>query len=139
MAIVAGSTVLLKIYDGVSAYGTIGAGTATSVTHNNQPITTKNKDSVWNTILDLPGQKDVAIEFSGYFPENGDDAAYENLKAVVDSTTDIVEQFEFVLGDGEKLSGSFAVSNHSLSGPDSEAATYSITLASTGAITRASA
>lgn len=138
MAIVAGSTVLLKIYDGASTYNTIGAGTTTSVTHNNQPITTKNKDSVWNTILDLPGQKDVTIELSCHVQDNGDDTGYEDLKALVDSTTDIRELFEFVLGDGEKLSGTFAVTNHTLNGADSEAATFSATFTSSGAITRAS-
>lgn len=137
MAITSGTAFILKIYNG-STYDTIGACTSHSFNQNYASVDVSNKDSVWSLFLDGVGKKSNTLELTGFAQTNGDDTGFESLKAIADSATVSQELYEIILGDGEKISGTFELTSLSLTGADAQGTTFTASLVSSGAIVRAS-
>lgn len=141
MALTDGTEFLLKINTGTvgtPVYTLIGACTTHSMTQSYGTVDVSNKDSVWTTSLDGAGKKSSSVEFSGFVSVNGDDTGFEELKELADSATESQRLFEIILGDGEKITATLELTSFAITGADAQGTTYTASLISSGALTRAS-
>lgn len=142
MALTSGTNFILKINTGTTGsptYTTIAACTSHSFNQNYASVDVSNKDSVWTTFLDGVGKKSNTCELTGFVQTNGTDTGFEELKELADSTTQSQRMFEIILGDGEKISGTFELTSFAITGADAQGTTFTASLVSSGSITRASA
>lgn len=129
-----GSLVLLKVGDGgtpTETFTTVGGLRTTSFTHNNQTVDATNKDSgAWRELLEGAGVRSISISGSGVFT---DSAAEETVRGY--AVNNSIQNYELTFGNGDKLSGAFQITSYQRAGTYNDAETYSITLASAGAVT----
>lgn len=135
MAVISGTLMILKLHNGTS-YIAVGACTSHSFTHTYSSVDVSTKDSVWATSLDGSGKKSATIEMSGFVEADGDDAGFELLKGIADSTTSSQELFELVLGDGQKITGTCELTSFAITGADATGTTYTASFITSGAIAR---
>jgi hypothetical protein len=127
MALISGTTFVFKIYNGTS-YDLIGSCTSNSFTMNNGIVDVSNKDSVWET----------SIELSGFSHNITGNAGYELLKDLARNATASQKSFEIVLGDGEKITAVFDLTSFAETGADAQGKTFTASLKMSGAPTVAS-
>lgn len=126
-----GSDFLLKIWDGVSAYTTVGGTTTDSFTINNETVETTTKGaSKWRELISQAGIQSMSVSGDGIFK----DGASEDLLRVAGQTAAVTD-FEIYSSNGDKWQGSFVVSSYERGGEHNGAETFSYSLESAGDIT----
>lgn len=131
MAAQQGRHVLLKIYDGTSAYDTVAGLQARSISLNARTVEATDSDSpdAWRELVGGAGVKSATVSGAGIFK---DDAADETVRGVFFSQE--TRNWQLTIPDFGTLTGPFLVSALEYSGRHDGEAQYAITLASAGAI-----
>ena len=133
-----GRLLLIKIGDGVTppeGFTTLCGLRSKTMTINNSEIdvTTADCDApggpLWTEILD--GAKRVWVSGNGYFKDETNEATLNTLAL----SGDPVANFQIVVPDFGTFDGAFHVSSLEFGGEQEDGVTYSLTLASSGAIT----
>ena len=129
-----GSLVLLKVGDGATPtenFTTVGGLRTTSFTHNNQTVDTTNKESgAWRELLDGAGTRSITIAGSGVFT---DAASEETVRGF--AMNNQIKNYQMTFGNGDVMEGAFQITSYQRAGNYNNEETYSLSLASAGAIT----
>lgn len=132
-----GRLMLVKIGDGeaTEAFTTLCGLRSKTMTINNSEIDVTTADCttpggpLWTEILD--GAKRVSVSGNGYFKDDTNEATLNTLAL----SGDPVANFQIVVPDFGTFDGAFHVSSLEFGGEQEDGVTYSLTLASSGAIT----
>ena len=132
-----GRLMLVKIGDGetVEAFTPLCGLRSKTMTINNSEIDVTTADCttpggpLWTEILD--GAKRVSVSGNGYFKDETAEATLNTLAL----SGDPVANFQIVVPDFGTFDGAFHVSSLEFGGEQEDGVTYSMTLASSGAIT----
>ena len=132
-----GRLMLVKIGDGeaTEAFTTLCGLRSKTMTINNSEIDVTTADCttpggpLWTEILD--GAKRVSVSGNGYFKDDTNEATLNTLAL----SGDPVANFQIVVPDFGTFEGAFHVSSLEFGGEQEDGVTYSLTLASSGAIT----
>ena len=133
MAAGKGKLVLLKVGDGASseAFTTVAGLRTASITKNNQTVDVTTKDSTgWRQLLEGAGISNMSISADGIFT---DAASEETIRGY--AFADSIDNYEFVLANGDKFAGAFQITSYQRSGGYDDAETFSISLESAGTVT----
>lgn len=132
MAAQKGRDVLVKVYDGVSAYNSIGGIRSKSISLNAETVDVSDGDSAsqWRELLAGAGIKSCSIAGSGVFK---DSASEERVRSLFFSQA--LENFQFIVPSFAQLQGSFQVTSLEYAGDYNGEANFSMTFESAGAIT----
>ena len=124
-----GSDVLVKVYDGVSAYNTIGGLRTKQLSINNQLVDITDGDSTnkFRELLAEAGITSVTMTAAGVFK---DSAAEEDVRGYAFAKT--INNFQFIIPDFGTIQGGYLVSNITYAGEYDGEATYSMTFESSG-------
>ena len=135
MAAGKGSEVLLKIWDGASAYATVGGFRVNTMVLNNEmvDVTTKGA-SKFRELLEQAGIQSMTLSGNGVFK----DGANEELMRA-QSLSNAFENYEMYASNGDKWQGSFQITSYERAGEHNGEETFSVTLESAGDITFAGA
>ena len=129
-----GSLLLLKVGDGATPtenFTTVGGLRTTGFTHNNQTVDATNKDSgAWRELLDGAGTRSITISGSGVFT---DAASEETVRGF--AMNNQIKNYKMTFGNGDSMTGPFQITSYQRAGNYNNEETYSISLASAGAIT----
>jgi TP901-1 family phage major tail protein len=127
-----GRDVLIKVYDGVSTYITIGGVRSKSIAINAETIDISDGDSTnqWRELLANAGIKSATISGSGVFK---DTAGEERIRSLMFSQA--LEQFQFIIPTFATIQGFFQVTSIEYSGDYNGEAQYTTTFESAGALT----
>lgn len=107
-----------------------GVRTKNFAVNNSLIDVTNDDDGSVRKALSEPGEKTVTFSCSGITTDR-------TLVQAALSTSDIVEDMEFVWANGNKISGDFAITNYSEAGEYKEAMTFEATFESIGAVSYA--
>tara|TARA_B100001057_G_C22216561_1_gene706593 strand:+ start:132 stop:554 length:423 start_codon:yes stop_codon:yes gene_type:complete len=135
-----GRTLLVKIGDGANseAFTTIAGLNSKSITINNSAIDVTTPDATTPSgalfAESLNGLKSVSVSGDGIFL---DESAQEGRLNSVAMLADPKANFEIVVPDFGKYSGAFRVTSFEFGGETEGAATFSLSLESTGTVTYA--
>ena len=132
MAAQKGRLLVLKMGDGAGSesFTTIGGQKTTTMTFNNQEVDITNKDSGgWKTLLEGAGTQSVTISGSGVFDDGAVIDAIETRKVA-----GTISNYRLVFGNGDYYQGAFLITSMERGGNHDGEETYSISLASSGAI-----
>ena len=128
-----GSLLLLKVGDGATPtenFTTVGGLRTTGFTHNNQTVDASNKDSgSWRTLLEDAGIRSVTISGTGVFTN----AASEEAVRLI-AMNNQIKNFKLSFGNGDSMTGPFHITSYQRAGNYNNEETYSLSLASAGAI-----
>lgn len=128
-----GSLLLLKVGDGATPtenFTTVGGLRTTGFTHNNQTIDTTNKDSgAWRQLLDGAGMRSITISGTGVFTNV---ASEETVRGF--AMNNQIKNYRLTFGNGDSMTGAFQITSYQRAGTYNGEETYSISLASAGAI-----
>ena len=133
MAAQKGSLLLLKVGNGggPEVFTTVGGLRTTSFTHNNQTVDTSNKDSgAWRTLLENAGVRSITISGTGVFTNV---ASEETIRSI--AMNNQIKNYQMTFGNGDSMTGAFQITSYQRAGNYNNEETYSISLASAGAIT----
>lgn len=126
-----GTNVLVQVSTDDVTYTTIGNQQGGTLTRNSSPADTSNKDDSQNATA-IPGFFNWEVSCSGVYDET--DAGWEIVRTSIQAKTTIYGKF--LESSGTKThKGSVIVTDASIDAPHDAAATYSITLQGTGALT----
>ena len=134
MAAQKGRAFVLKIGDGATseAFTTIGGMRSTSLNLAGEPVDVTDKDSAgWRELLADAGVKRVSVSGSGVFKDTASEGTART--AAVAQT---INNFQIVFEDGDKFAGAFQIVTLEYNGEYNGARQYSMTLGSSGAVTR---
>lgn len=131
----AGKDFLLKLGasngTGLAPYVTVGGFRSNTLKINASGIDVTNKSNAsWQTLIE-GGIKNVAVDGDGVW--NNDTAAQALLAAILSAAGTILN-FQIVCADGDTFTGKFQVQSFQRTGPHDKEETFSISLASSGAI-----
>lgn len=132
MAAQKGRLLVLKMGDGAGSetFTTIGGMKTNSMTFNNQEVDITNKDSSgWKTLLEAAGTQSVTISGAGVFD---DGAIIDSIMTKVNAGS--ITNYQLVFGNGDYYQGAFLITSLERSGAHDGAEEFSISLASSGAI-----
>lgn len=132
-----GRLLLIKIGDGATteAFTTLCGLRSKTMTINNSEIdvTTVDCDApggpLWTEVMD--GAKRVSVSGNGYFKDDVNEATLNTLAL----SADPVANFQVIVPDFGTFAGAFHVSTLEYGGEQEDGVTYSLTLASSGAVT----
>lgn len=130
-----GRALLVKIYDGVSAYDNLCGLNSKSITINNSAIDVTTPDcttpggALWTETL--AGVKSVSVSGDGFF----EDSTQEGTLAALALADDNTELFEIVVPGLGTYAGTFRLTSFDFGGETEGGVTYSLSLESTGAVT----
>lgn len=132
----AGKDFLLKLGasngTGLAPYVTIGGMRSNSLKINTAGIDVTNKSNApWQTLIE-GGIKSMAVDGDGVW---NNDTALQAVLAAALSTTGTILNFQIVCADGDTFTGKFQIQSFDRTGPHDKEETFSISLASSGAIT----
>jgi TP901-1 family phage major tail protein len=135
MAAQKGREVLIKVYDGVSAYITIGGIRAKSISLNGETVDVSDGDSAsqWRELLEGAGMKSASISGSGVFK---DSAAEERIRSLFFSQAHA--NFQFIVPAFATFQGLFQTVTLEYSGDYNGEAQFSMSFESAGALTSTS-
>lgn len=129
-----GSLLLLKVGDGATPtenFTTVGGLRTTGFTHNNQTVDATNKDSgAWRQLLDGAGTRSITISGSGVFT---DAVSEETVRGF--AMNNQIKNYKMTFGNGDSMTGPFQITSYQRAGNHNNEETYSISLASAGAVT----
>lgn len=121
---------VLKRYDGVSAWDTIGGLRATSLTINNEQIDVTSKDGDdWRKMI-TGGIQSMSVSGGGVF-ENG--SVMQSF--LTDAMANTLNDYRLVDGNGNTFEGEFQITSYGLSGDHTAALEYTCSLESTDTVT----
>ena len=132
MAFISGEKLLIKVGDGgdPEQFTTIGGIKTSSMTVKNEVIVQNDLSSgKWQQLFADGGVSEVEIAGTGFFT---DSAAEETLRSY--SFNRSVNNYEFVFGNGNKISGAFLVREYKREGSMNELSVFSIILQSSGSV-----
>jgi len=125
---------LLKIQrdsTGGGAYVDIGYMRSKSYTVNNETVDISNEtDGVWRQLLEGAGNQSVSVSGSGVWTDGTHEAAMR-----LAAFNDTHELLRIIDGQGDIITGSFAISSFGNSAEHNAEVTYDITLESAGDVT----
>lgn len=133
MAAQKGRNVLLKYNTTGSTYVAVGGAREATVTISNEPVDiTSADDAGVRKLLEGAGVNSVGIKLQGVYVE---DAAAAAIR--IDASTNAHRNYQFVIPGTvtRTYQGSFMVASFEETGSYKDAATYSLTLESAGAVT----
>lgn len=133
MAAQKGRSFLLKRGSGSPlSYTTVAGLRDLTVSLNGEPVDVTNKDSSgWRELLAAAGTKSVSISASGVYT---DDTSQHTLET--DYLAQTIDSYEIVDEAGDYLSGTFLITTLDFAGSYNGEVTFSISLESSGEITR---
>ena len=131
MAAGKGSEFLFKIWDGVSAYATVGGFTANAMTINNEvvDVTTKGA-SKFRELLEGAGIQSMSLSGDGVFKDGVNEELMRSQAA-----SNALANYEIYSANGDKWQGSFQIASYERSGDHNDGEKFSVTLESAGDIT----
>ena len=131
MAAGKGSDFLFKIWDGVSAFVTVGGFRVNTMVINNEmvDVTTKGT-SKWRELLEQAGIQSMTLSGNGVFKDGVNE---ELMRAQAGSNA--LEDYEVVAANGDKWAASFQVTSYERAGELNGEETFSVTIESAGDIT----
>lgn len=131
MAAGKGNDFLFKIWDGVSAFATVGGFRVNTMVINNEmvDVTTKGT-SKWRELLEQAGIQSMTLSGNGVFKDGVNE---ELMRAQAGSNA--LEDYEVVAANGDKWAASFQVTSYERAGEHNGEETFSVTIESAGDIT----
>lgn len=132
MAAQKGALMLLKVGNGggPETFTTVAGMRTTSFTHNNQVVDTTNKDSgAWRALLDGAGTRSITISGTGVFTNA---ATEETVRGF--AMNNQIKNYQLTFGNGDSMTGAFQITAYQRAGNYNNEETYSLSLASAGAI-----
>lgn len=119
--------------DGGTTYNPIAGAVEENVTFTVETIDgTVKTDAGWRTLVDDVAVKSMSLSISGK-TANGNTALEEWWEGAGAGTT--LRDMRFVRPDGRTHSGDFAMTSLEMGAPDADAATFSASFESSGAVT----
>lgn len=131
MAAGKGNDFLFKIWDGVSAYATVGGFRVNTMVINNESVDVTTKGtSMWRELLEGAGIQSMSLSGNGVFK----DGVQEELMRAQAAANTIVD-YEIYASNGDKWQGAFQVTSYERAGEKNTEETFSVSLESGGDIT----
>ena len=130
-----GKELRLRIGNGLTPehFSTMGASTQHSVSMSNTEVEKNTKDDGgWRSLIAKGAIKSMQVQQTAIFSDAADAQRIEQLIFDQDSSAN----FEVIVGPHEKYVGTFVVTSFEVSGGTEGFMEYSVTLASSGPITR---
>lgn len=131
MAAQKGRDLLFKIYDGTSAYATIGGLRNSEIKFNSEMVDITDFESAdqFRELLANAGVKSISVSGSGIFK---DDAAFEDVHGYF--TAQSHETYQIIVPDFGTYEGSFQVTELTVSGEYNGQVQYNVSLESAGTV-----
>ena len=128
----AGNSILLKRHDG-SSFVTVGAMRTKSIKVNGETVDiTHDGSSGWRTLLEGAGVRSMSVTGNGVFDSASDqEAVYDDLVAGTHTS------WELTVPGWATFTADFQVTDLEISGDANQEVTFSMSLESSGAITKA--
>jgi predicted secreted protein len=127
-----GSLVLIKIGDGApdENFSTIGGMRLSQLIVNNELAHSSNRNGgEWRLLLDGAGMKSVSLRGSGIFTDTESEE-----KVRQQALTNGRQNYQFIFGNGDCMTGPFCVSHYQRSGNHNAEEIYVLSLESAGAV-----
>ena len=133
MAAQTGDSLLIKLGDGggTEVFTTIGGGTTTGMTLNNEMVDVSTAGGTkWRELLEAAGIQSLTLSLSGIFKET---ASEKDVRAIAFANTH--NNYQFVDSEGSTVTGSFQITSLEYAGEHNGERTYDITFESAGDLT----
>jgi len=129
-----GRSILIKVGDNASSetFTSVGGLRAKTFTFNNNTVDVSNAtDGVWRKLLSAGGIRSMSVSGSGVFQN---DTAVVDLEGYARDGT--LQSMQLVMPNADQYAGEFQVTSFELSGEHDGEQTYSVSLESSGSITK---